>query len=755
MRRATVLVRNPGGKFLSSHRGRAYLLWLAGGLVFPAILWAQLSGPRKVVTAVFAESKITIDGELSEPAWQTAQPATDFIQRDPTEGVPASERTEARILYDKENLYIGVYCYDRMPERIMIRDITKDFVVNQQDFFGLILDTFNDDRSGFSMGTTPRGGQQDLQILDETKDVNHNWDGVWYVEARIEKDGWTAEFAIPFKTLRFSKKREQIWGIQFFRRIRRRNEQSMWTRVPRRFVGWYPSTAGELRGLEGIRQGRNLKVKPYLLAGVRQFESQGTGTKGDGDGGLDVKYGLTPGLTLDLTLNTDFSQVEADTQQVNLTRFPLFFPEKRDFFLENAGIFQLGESYSAGLSRSQEVIPFFTRRIGLGERRVGLSTIREPIPILGGARVTGRAGPYYLGLLDIQTRSEGLTPANNFAIGRIRRDIFGNSDVGLLFINRQSARPDDYNRLIGGDLNLRFTRDLKMNAVLAKTTTPGRRGEDGFGKVEVLWQTALIRLLGSYLDIQNNFRPEVGFVRRPGRRILHNEFGLRPRLNRETRVGSIIREVFPSVVSDYAILPTGETEAKLLRSGIRIDFQDGSNIDTQYIQNFERLTRPFDIRRPSDNRPGISIPFGDYRYNEFAVSYTGNQSSTLSGDFQYRKGDFYSGDKRTIVLGGKLQVNYRFSTNVNYERNDVQLREGSFSTDLVNWDINYTFSPKMFLNALMQYNSDTKEISSNIRFRLIHHPLSDLFVVYNEQRDVRNERSDREISLKYTHLFNF
>ncbi|MBI1955953.1 MAG: carbohydrate binding family 9 domain-containing protein [Acidobacteria bacterium] len=719
--------------------------------MFPAILWAQLSGPRKVVTAVFAESKITIDGELNEPAWQTAQPATDFIQRDPTEGAPASERTEARVLYDQQNLYIAIYCYDRTPEQIIVRDVARDFVVNQQDFFGFILDTFNDDRSGFSMGTTPKGGQQDLQVLDETRDVNHNWDGVWYVEAHNGKEGWTAEFAIPFKTLRFTKEKDQIWGIQFFRRIRRRNELSWWTPVPRRYTGWYVSPAGELRGLEGIRQGRNLKVKPYLLAGVRQFQSQGTGTKGDGDGGLDVKYGLTPGLTLDLTLNTDFSQVEADTQQVNLTRFPLFFPEKRDFFLENAGIFQLGESYSAGLPRSQEVIPFFSRRIGLAERRIGLATIREPIPILGGARVTGRAGPYYLGLLDIQTRSEGPTPANNFAIGRIRRDIFGNSDVGLMFINRQSARPDDYNRLIGGDLNLRFTRDWKMNTVLAKTTTPGRRGDDRFGKVEMLWQTNLIRWLGSYLDIQNNFRPEAGFVRRPGRRILHHEFGLRPRLSRETRVGSFLREIFPSVASDYAILPTGETEAKLLRSGLRIEFQDGSNIDTQYIQNFERLTRLFDIRRDGS----ILIPSGDYRYNEFAVSYNGNQSRTLAGNVQYRRGDFYSGDKRTIVLGGKLQVNYRFATNVNYERNDVQLREGSFSTDLVNWDINYTFSPKMFLNALIQYNSDTKEISSNIRFRLIHHPLSDLFVVYNEQRDVRHDRSDREISLKYTHLFNF
>ena len=743
-------VGNPRGEFFSSRRTRANLFWLAGGLLFPALLCAQLSGPKKVVTAVFTESKITIDGELHEPAWQTAEPATDFIQRDPTEGASASERTEVRVLFDRDNLYIAAHCYDRTPERILIRDITRDFGIMgimQQDNFGLILDTFHDHRSGFAFTTTPAGGQLDLQILDETRDVNQNWDGVWHVESRIQKDGWTAEFAIPFKTLRFNnndKEADSIWGIQFFRRIRRRNELSWWTPVPRRFTGWYVSLSGELRGLEEIRQGRNLKVKPYFLGGMKRYDSRRTGTKGDWDGGLDVKYGLTPGLTLDLTLNTDFSQVEADTQQVNLTRFPLFFPEKRDFFLENAGIFRLGETYSAGESRSQEVIPFFSRKIGL-------SADREPIPILGGVRLSGRAGPYYLGLLDIQTRSEGATAANNLAVGRLRRDFLGNFDAGVMFINRQSGQPNDYNRLIGGDVNLRFSRDLKMNAVLAKTQTPGRAGADGFGKVEMLWQTNLIRLLGSYMDLQKNFQPDAGFVRRPGRRILHNEFGLRQRLSRETRVGSFLREIFPLVISDYAILPDGKTETKLLQPQLRFEFQDGSIIETDYVRHFERLTEPFKTG-PDKN---IAIPVGDYRFNEFLVSFTGNKSKAFSSNASYSNGDFFTGRKRSVIVGGSFQPGYHLATNVNYERDDVKLREGSFSTNLVNWEINCSFNPRMFLNALIQYNSDTHAVSSNIRFRLIHHPLSDLFVVYNEQRDVRREQSDRQISLKYTHLFNF
>lgn len=732
-------------------RRRARFLVLACGLGLPGILWAQDSQtPPKLVTATFTESKIIIDGELNEPAWQTAGLATDFIQKDPSEGKPASERTEVRILYDHENLYFGFYCYDRTPGEIIIRDITRDFDLPQQDDAGIILDTFNDRRTGFGMGTTPGGGQHDLQVLDETRDVNRNWDAVWYVKTRVQKDGWTAEFAIPFKTLRFSKEEDPVWGIQFFRRIRRRNEISYWTAIPRRYSGWLVSFSGELRGLKGIQQGRNLKVKPYLLAGAKKFESRGTGTQSKLDGGVDVKYGLTPGLTLDLTLNTDFSQVEADTQQTNLTRFPLFFPEKREFFLENAGIFQLGETYAAGVARSQEVLPFFSRRIGLaGDRDL------IPIPMLGGARLTGRAGPYYLAFLDMQTRSEGAVPANNFAVGRIRRDFLSNSDLGGMFINRQSKRPNDYNRLIGGDVNIRFSQDLKIGAVLAKTETPGLLGDDGFRKVEVLGQTDLVRFIGSYLDIQKNFKPEVGFVRRPGRKILHNEFGLRPQFSRDTRLGSFIRNIFALVISDYAMLSAGDTETKLLRSQFRIDFQNGSNFQTEYIQNFERLSGSFGIRKPSDGRPGISIPKGDYRYNEFLVSYSSNQSRLLSGTVQYRKGDFYSGNKRTVILGAKFQPGYHFSSNVNFERNDIKLQEGSFSTDLANWEINYAFNPKMFLSALIQYSSAENQISSNIRFRLIHRPLSDLFVVYNEVRNTQSQQSDHQISLKYTHLFNF
>ncbi|MBI4442975.1 MAG: carbohydrate binding family 9 domain-containing protein [Acidobacteria bacterium] len=719
-------------------------------LSVPIVLWgqrAELNG-RKVVVAVYTESKITIDGELNEPAWQTVEPAQDFIQRAPAEGQPASERSEVRVLYDKEYLYIGAYLYDSRPDLIEVNDISRDSQPGQQDNFGVVLDTFQDRRNGYVLSTSPYGSQRDTQFFNEGRDANRNWDAVWYVETRIHKDGWTAEYAIPFKSLRFNRDQAQHWGAQFFRLVRRNNESSSWMPVPSRFTNWSQqiSYGGDLHGLEGVQPGRNFKVKPFVLAGINRFASRGKGTEGDFDGGLDVKYGLTSGLTLDLTANTDFSQVEADTQQVNLTRFPLFFPEKREFFLENTGIFQLGESYRftvGGTSRSNEAILFHSRRIGL--TREGL-----PLPILGGGRVTGRAGPYYLGFLNIQTRSEGAIPANNFTVARVRRNLLANSDVGVLFVNRQSQQERDYNRSFGADVHLLFfRRQLRTNAVLAKTDTPGRQGQDWLRKAEGMWDDGFLRLLGSYLEIQRNFNPEVGFVRRPGRKILHHEMGLRFFQGRGSRLGSWIREISPHVSSDYIILPGGATETKELLPKLRVDFQDASFIQVQYTQNFERLSRPFAIHR------NFSIPIGDYRFNEFEVAYSSDDSDDWGGDLVYRSGGFYNGTKRTVIAGGRFRPNFHFSTSVSYEVNDIELRQGSFATHLVGLRIDYGFNPRTFLNTFFQYNSETNQISSNIRFRLIHHPLSDLYVVYNEVRDRRQNLHDRELTLKYTHLLNF
>ena len=774
-------------------------------LATPTTLYSQEPGANtKVVIATYTESLISIDGSLTESAWATAQPATGFTQKDPSQGKPATEWTEVRVLYDDKNIYISAYCHDRTPEQIVVRDITRDFewleeedfgfrVVNnwlEQDFFGFQLDTFNDNRNGFLMVTTPKGGQRDVQFFNEGRDVNFAWVGVWQVEARIHENGWTAEFAIPFETVTSSKEEFQVWGVNFFRQIRRRNESSWWSPVPRRYGYFQVSVAGELRALERVEKGvvirrrnepargaafpwryssfqfypagelsvpqrqeqgsggqaageeagGNLKVKLYALTGVNQFRSRGLQTEGVFDGGGDVKYNLTSGLTLDLTLNPDFSYVEVDVRKkVNLTKFPNSFPEKREFFGKNAGLFHLGETYRVGPRRRTNAILFRSRLIGL-------SAEGEPVPIWGGARLTGRVGPYHLAFLNVQTRSEDAVPANNFTVARVKRDILASSDVGMLFINRQSEQPDDYNRTFGADLNFQFFTDLKFNAVVAKTVTPGRRGKDGMATVEMKWQSNLFRFLGSYSDIGKNFNPEVGSVRRTGRRIIYTEMGLSTRLQEERGVGSFMRDVFPLLIFDYTILPTGQTEVKLFRPQLEIKFQDGGGINTRYIQNFKR----------ADSRPcAIRLPKGDYRFNEFQVQYFTDKSKVLSVETRYKKCDVFSAEKMTLAVGGKLQPSARFNIRGDYARNITELLDDSFATYEVGLQMKFTLSPRMFLNALIRYNSDKSQIDSHIRFHLSHGPSGDLFFVYNEQQDIERERTDRVLSLKYTRLFDF
>ncbi|MBI2820417.1 MAG: carbohydrate binding family 9 domain-containing protein [Acidobacteria bacterium] len=711
-----------------------------GFLALPKAGWSQSesSSDHKVAFAQYTQSEIAIDGELNEAAWETAQPITEFIQNEPTEGAPASERTVVRVLYDNRNLYIGVYCYERSPEEIVINDIQRDFAPSQQDYFGVLLDTFHDRRSGYYFASTPVGGQRDAQFFDEGRINNVNWDGVWHSQGRIYEDGWTVEFQIPFNTLRFSRENVQVWGLNFLRKIRRNNEQSFWAPLPRRyFLPWRAVALwGELRGIENVEPGRNLQLKPYVIAGFEDFPSRGTPAEGKFDGGLDIKYGLTSNLALDLTANTDFSHVESDTQQVNLSRFPLFFPEKREFFLENSGIFEVG------VPRGNQALLFHSRTIGL----VG----RVPIPILGGARLTGRVGKNHLGFLNMQTRSKDAVPATNFTAMRLRRDIFSNSNVGFIFLNRQSGLTNDRNRAFGVDSNFLFFRtDLRVSSTLAKTYTPGRSGKDWLGKIEGEWQNNLVRFLSSYADIQKNFNPRMGFVRRPGRKVIYHEFDIKPRLRQETRFGSFIRDISTLLTSEHVVLGSGPTENKLFSPRLQITFQDGSNFQARYSQQFERLLGTFEIHE------GVEIPRSDYRFDDFLLSYSSNQSKMLSGDISYNWGDFYDGEKTTLGLGLGFRPNYRVSTNIDYERNDVNLPEGSFITDLLGVKLNYSFNPRMFLDAFIQYNSDTSQLDSNIRFRFIHHPLSDFFVVYNEQRDNAEHKTDRSLTIKYTHLLNF
>ena len=435
--------------------------------------------PRRV------EQGPRIDGNLDEDVWLSAAVIDDFVQQEPSEGDPATEETIVRLLYDARALYIGVEAFDSQPDGVIATEMRRDSPrLLDEDNFQVIIDTFHDRRSGYMFVTSPLGAKLEQQVAEEgeggwrgsnTSNINVNWDGVWDVVARRTSEGWLAEIAIPMVTLRFPKAERQVWGINFMRNIRRKNEQVFWAPVSKEYLLTRVSLAGTMTGISSVNRGLDLRMTPYVLTGGGQ-ERVGTGLDGSGFGdvGLDVKYGVASGLNLDVTLNTDFAQVEVDEQQVNLTRFPLFFPEKRDFFLENAGMFNVGAA-SGGFNRLADL--FFTRRIGL-------SAGGQPVSIIGGARLSGKVDRHNIAVMNITTQEAFGNPGENFFVGRYSRDILARSKIGGLVINKEAVGGGShYNRTFAADTTLALHRNFVVNGFIAKTETPDISGGDTAGYV--------------------------------------------------------------------------------------------------------------------------------------------------------------------------------------------------------------------------------------------------------------------------------
>jgi hypothetical protein len=718
------------------------------------------SGTLRRLQAVRTSGKITLDGALDEPAWAEASLANHFIQNEPREGEPATFDTEVRILYDNDALYFGVFAKDDEPARIIVNDLKKDFNTGSGDGFLIILDTFHDQRNGYQFAINPAGAKWDAQMVNEGRENNANWDGIWDVETRIAETGWYAEIRIPFRTLRFSGEEAEAWGVNFERKLRRLNEDSYWAPVPRIYDIQQVSLAGTLEQMQGIRPGKDLRVKPYALTSANRTTP--LDTAGDFDAGVDVKYGITSGLTWDFTVNTDFSQVEADEQQINLSRFNLFFPEKRDFFLENSGIFQFGGGFggfgnpgaaatgmggtSTRQNASQEMRLFFSRRIGLSEN--GLVSI----PILAGTRLTGREGRYSVGALNIQQREAGPFPATNFTAVRLRRDILANSDVGVILLDKEESGPH-YNRAAGFDANFRFGY-LNLNGYLAKSFSP-QSAEPGSGR------DYATRAAASYQDrkwtfrtrfdgIGDRFNDEMGFVPRQG---VDNAFAFAARAFRPTWLPKWIRETRPHWQFDMFTRQNGDgLESRYQDFHWPLTFQDSSSMEVGVNTNQEEVRAPFTI----NSTRGVRVNPGHYEFNEYFVFWNTNSAAPVSLNSRYSIGTFYDGYRRAYTLGPALRLNENFNVAFNVQINDITLSTGDFVSTLVAGRVNYNFNTKMFFNALLQYNTDSQQWSSNLRFNIIHRPLSDFFLVYNERRDERTSALiDRALIAKVTYLVAF
>ena len=594
-----------------------------------------------------ATGPIALDGKLDEPSWAGAPIATGFVQNDPREGEPATYDTEVKLLYDDRAIYIGVFAKDPEPGAIIINELRKDFNTASADGFQFVIDTFHDERNGYQFAINPAGAKWDSQMSNEGRDQNANWDGIWDVGTRIAEDGWYAEIEIPFKTLKFGPEQMQTWGINFQRRLRRKNENSYWSPLRRIHQLSRVSMAGTYEGLQGLRPGANIRVKPYALSNLNKVA--GTSLDKDYDAGFDVKYGVTSGLTWDFTVNTDFSQVEADEQQVNLTRFSLFFPEKRDFFLENSGIFQFGGGGQMGgggggggaggrQNAAQDMRLFFSRQIGL-------SADGGSIPILAGTRLTGRVGGSSVGILNIQQREEGEAPSTNFTALRLRRDILANSDVGVVLLNKEQEGPL-YNRVAGVDANFRFGF-LTIDGYAVKTFTTdslvAADGENFAARGNLSYQSRTLQFRVQQTAIGERFNDEMGFVPRLGVDSTFVSGGYAFRPARLAKIG--VRETRPHWQMDRYSRRDGQgLESRYMDFHWPFNFNDGGMVEIGVNPNVEEIRSPFTI----NSARGVKVQPGHYDFNEFFVLWRTNSAARVSLESRFER-RFYDGSARGVI----------------------------------------------------------------------------------------------------------
>ena len=574
---------------------------------------AGAPGGTPTVTAMAVQEPPLIDGEvLADTAWENVSVATGFQQSTPDDGQPATQRTEIRVVFTSDTLFIGVVCYDSDPSLIVVTDSRRDSSMNDTDSIQIVFDTFRDRQKGFVFGTTPAGQEYDGQVINEGGSrslfgsggrvgfsggggggFNLNWDGAWQVRTLVSDIGWSAEFAIPFRTLRFPARSQQEWGINFQRNLPRRNETAYWTPLPRQYNLYRVSMAGQLEGLvTPSGNARNLQLTPYLVGTMRKRDGlPDRRAVVTGDMGADLKYSVTPGLTLDATYNTDFAQVEVDDQQINLDRFNLFFPEKRPFFLENAGAFTVANEGAARQPDLGQTELFFSRRIGI-------SATGQQIPILAGSRLSGKVtDTTTVGFLNMQTEDiDGVAPANNFTVARARRELPNLSSVGGLFVNRiatgRQARSNDYNRTYAVDGRWGVGDNAMVQGFVGRTETPGRRGRDHALNVSANYSSESWRLLTGYQENGEDFNPEVGFVRRTGG-FRKYDLGI----NNTSRPNGVLKfqELTPHMSFTRFWNFDGVMETSFLHLHFMGEFEDSSSTGAWYDVKSERVFRTFSI----------------------------------------------------------------------------------------------------------------------------------------------------------------
>lgn len=718
-------------------------LWVSFALsTCPCVLTAtfadaaprQAPEARPVSRAVAVADAPRIDGRLDDAVWASAVVIGDFRQKEPEEGSPATEPTRVRIVYGKTHLYIAAELDDRDPSLVRATELRRDNTLASDDSFAVLLDTYHDRRNAFIFRVNPRGTRFDGVVRNESPVVDAEWDEEWSAASIIGERGWTVEIAIPFKILRFTVGDNQIWGLNFERVIKRRNEFDYWTSWNRNFAFTAVSQAGQLTDLNGIRQAERLRVRPYVATGVEKLDavSPPDPTHGLGEVGIDdLKFAVTSNLTADLTVNPDFAQAEVDDQRVNLTRYSLFFPERRQFFIEGSDSLKMGIQTLGFGSRLLELV--YTRSMGL-------SPTGQPISILGGGKLTGKAAGFDVGVLNVQTGDSDGTAGENFSVARIRKEMMGRSYVGAIVTNREGG--DTSNHVVGADARFVLRKYLSvvgMAAASSDAQVPGTRWATEAGAE---WLSDLVQADVNFANIDEGFTPGVGYVRRHDR-MLGAKFSLKPRPG-----GRLVRqfEITPNALVYQNRRGVPQTSA----GGVSFVslFQSGDRMSAKVEVESERLPDPFEIA------PKIVLPAGYYTWRQAEVNFDTFDGRRFSGRAEANLGQFYSGTQGAYEFGLQYRPGKNFSLESSYEFNDVDLREGSFHTHLLGVKTNISFTNSLLASAYAQYNNTGNLAALQLRLNYIFRTIDNFYLVYNDTQYTAGpyaNRSNRSLVAKLTY----
>jgi len=652
------------------------------------------------------EETIILDGVLDEPVWQSGEAATGFIASEPVDGLPATAESFVRVAYDQNNLYIGADLRDPDPLLVYADERRRDALFDRSDAFSVLIDPFHDHQTGFLFDTNPLSALSDALVSQNGARIERDWDGLWEAAARRTETGWSVEFRIPFLTIRFQSGASQIWGMQFRRRVPHLKETSFWGRVGREHPDFEVSLAGHLTGMEAFRQERRLWIKPYGRGSYEINRAELNDDRHiDTDAGGDLRYRFQTNLTLDLTYQTDFAETEADLFQTNLTRFPLFFPEKREFFLEGKNFYDFG--------LSGRVQTFFSRRIGLAQGQV--------IPILGGGKLTGKVGPYGIGTLYMQTEAdEGVgLPAERFGVVRFSRDLGVRSNVGLIATDR-AARTDSGSQTLGFDTTLSPNERLSLDGFWSRSGGADREAPGQAHYQNFNWRDPFWRINVSHLRIDEAFNPALGFVQQTD---LDESFGyvdIRPRPS-----SGPIREIGLKTEMTYQMETDGDFLYKSNYNRVQADFWSGDFFLVSVDPQRERLPEEFEIR------PGIVIPAGTYHYTHTNIYFNTDVRRPVSGIVSLLWGGFYDGRRTSLTLDLTAAPGPGLKLGAGWQTNWVDLPQGAFTAQIINTDFSWSLTNWMLLQGLVQWDREADLLAANVRFSWEYREGSRLYLIVN------------------------